>query len=447
MTRRAERRGNGEAVAATATQAISVVFVILLLGSYSLDRMGLGSSVPLAFPATLFAAAFIVPVWISRRGSVPPRSQPWRYLVGLWMLFGLLLASSAWGPPGIGTSAVISELIIMAALLTLAAFAVSLEPEAVGLRVVWLFALVGVGYALIGLTFGGGEPGRLSVLGGGPNVFGRMLAVGLVCLLWLILAGHLPMWAGLLAPLLLAALVLSGSRGAMAAGFAGVVYLALTARVGARRGLGTLAFIALLGVGLLAFTSAGSRVADVVQLRVLELTFEERYGSGREVLLAISWEIFRANPILGGGLGAFSEYIGFDTYPHNIVMSVLTAVGIVGGLLLILLLLPLVVLPFRSRRSPLVAPLLAIAMTLFVASSFSGGLYDSRFLWFALMVAATVAAPDLLGQHSPGGGYRSSKVHGEVGEWAQEVGQGFPGSRATTLAPGGTAAAPDRPPH
>ena len=64
-------------------------------------------------------------------------------------------------------------------------------------------------------------------------------------------------------------------------------------------------------------------------------------------LLLIAKEMFLNNKLFGEGLGAFSSY-SYLGYPHNLIMEVLSELGIVGGLFLLLTIITGMKLPKKD---------------------------------------------------------------------------------------------------
>lgn len=257
-----------------------------------------------------------------------------------------------------------------------------------------LLSLAFCGMGILALALGRSE-GRLAVLGGGPNVYARLVAFSGLWALTTISGGRTMLRAGIVGVSALC-VVLSGSRGGLVAFVAGAcVAIALRPTWRAASFLvGTVVALA----GLLILTPVGEFAVEVFQSRVLELTVRERYSSGRSeiVLLAIDY-IVRA-PWLGHGLGRFEE-TGW-VYPHNLVLEA----GVEGGLPLALLvtvfLLWLMGRVWTLRDNEWGRVLAVYTSFIVVAAMFSGDVYDSR-LVFILPSLALIAPP----------GVRASNMH------------------------------------
>ena len=164
-----------------------------------------------------------------------------------------------------------------------------------------LFGL-GIVLAAFGLValFSGMHGARLAALGGGPNVYGRNM--GLLTLAALRLVFDNRRWVRLpamvVAPLATLLVLLSGSRGAMLALFAGViVYVGL--RRADRRVFRSILLVGIVGLVALA-TQVGQFAVLVFQERFILLLLAERYFTNRDILLLDGITAGIQNPV--GGL-------------------------------------------------------------------------------------------------------------------------------------------------
>jgi O-antigen ligase len=214
------------------------------------------------------------------------------------------------------------------------------------------------------------------VLGGGPNVFGRNMALlGLFCVNALLHKGLRPVpivglgVAGVL-------VLLTGSRGAMLASGVGTLVLLWVHRVRPSRLL-WLALGATVVLGIVAtYADVGEAAVKMFRERVIRLTFEREYDSGRSAIfdnaIALGWSA----PVYGDGLAGFAAR-GYFVYPHNIVLEAFAEGGFVGvGVLAAALGFPLrAILRRWGRRHALE---LAAFAALLASAQFSGDFYDSR---------------------------------------------------------------------
>jgi O-antigen ligase len=153
-----------------------------------------------------------------------------------------------------------------------------------------------------------------------------------------------------------------------------------------RMGLGLLILIPVFAAAV-SFTRIGQYASDVFQFRLITLTFEERYTSGREEFPSETVSTWARSPVFGVGLSSYSLMSRTDqSYPHNLFFEVIAEGGVVGALLLLL--------PFgytigllvtrRVKADPLILSMLGLFLA---ASQFSGDLYDSRGVLLFLQMA------------------------------------------------------------
>ena len=244
----------------------------------------------------------------------------------------------------------------------------------------WLtaaLALVALGKAI---QYG---PERLSVLGGGPNVFGRMM--GFLCLGGLYFWKKTARWwyvaAAVLAMLLI---ILSGSRGCLISVVAAVAAFFAVERISLAKLLGMFAGAAVLMTIIFSFTDVGRRAVETYQERVTHLLIQERYVSGRNELYQAAWQMAKDYPVLGGGLGSFRG-LRYGVYPHNIFLEVLSEGGVAGVALLLLVLWRFERVYWQNKKPDGAAT--AAFVLILVNTQFSGDLYDSRSLFVFMMLA------------------------------------------------------------
>ena len=236
---------------------------------------------------------------------------------------------------------------------------------------------------------------RLSVLGGGSNVFGRNAAMVAVYSAYKASKGRLgPNIGWFLAGAL--GTVASGSRGALLALVLGSLALL---PVLARRPVRLLALsVGLLGLGyvVIRFTAAGQRVERVFNERVVRLTFQSRYASNRTKAAALAVGDWKKSMLMGNGLGSFGFFHPDYGYPHNFFTEALAEVGLVGLALWLTSLGGLVKQCIANKGAELRALVLVPA----VAAQFSGDFYDARWV-FVLLVGLACAAAIPAGDQAP----------------------------------------------
>lgn len=372
------------------------VYITELAGRFDLGRIsvlleGIDVRIVLLGGISLWYLA-----WISverPKPSYKPHLAPLVLFIA-WLL--LLTTTSLWTDPAAEVFQGVFDLALMG-VLTVLAWAVARRTNVEAANLLFVTALI-TSYIYLGaaITQGMDLTNRLSAFGGGPNVFVRVMLFGALAALALAVIWHRPLLAMACVPPLIGA-VLSGSRGGL---FAAVLVLLLAVFIVAKR----VEWSRMVGasVPVLALLAAAwnwlpSDRRDYVRVRILQQTFEERYTSSRDTLASYALELFREHPIGGAGLGSFSATFrpGMDGYhAHNLVLSTVAEGGLLATILLFGALVAAVV--FLVRRRPLSVEVQFLALFsffIFIASMFSGDYYDSRFLWFFMVLAVVWGAP------------------------------------------------------
>lgn len=319
-----------------------------------------------------------------------------RIPVAFWMIVwyaGVLALTELWIPRELGVKFRASELTLvqMVGLFVISAnLFMNSELRGSVLRFYgWWSALVAATMVLglLGHQFADFE-GRYTLLGEDPNFTAGLLALGAICV-----AGNrrlrdanlflLRLGAALLAlGVLIAAILQTGSRGGLLAFIAGVIGLALCGGKAARRKR-------LLVAGALAALLSGMVAEEFARgsttAHRLQRSWEEGDTAGRTEIWDLSWNMFSERPLMGfGGINNFytlgsrlnvpdAEVYFRDT--HNLLLAILTEVGLVGGV------------PFIA----------AMVYLLWIAWRY-GGRYDDG-LPFALMCVLFVMNASITGYH------------------------------------------------
>lgn len=358
--------------------AIGMV-LFLLSGRWSLARMGMGDATALLEPrawTVVGLAAIAYSPALSRTLAMEP---PLRTNLGAVVAFlGYMTTSVLWAPTSDMPWTKAYELL----LILVAIASVSRIARWTGARVLlhrfWDALAVALGgMALMGLASWGGGGERLAVLGGGPNVFGRNMAVLLMISLSAILTGRSKRGLWIVAAALGAVLaLLSGSRGAIVGTMAGTATLIYAKRLPIGRfvkiGIGLVVFAWF----VVTFTEAGQQALTSFEERFLVLTLEERHDAGRMDIYVHAWNMGWDAPLIGQGLAAFAAS-GFHVYPHNIALEAFCEGGLVGVALLLAVLVPTLRRVFEPE-SDTFARDLAVFLVLLMSSAFTGDFYDSR---------------------------------------------------------------------
>jgi len=367
--------------------AICALFLSLLAGRYSLTRvLPIARGQVLAGPALAFlliaAILSLRPLAVGYGSLCVMQTGFVAWLSVVIAFHGYLIFSTTWSvSPQQGGEAAGDLLLVIAALLLLPLLFSKHRLDRLRL-VLSLQIAAGLVYSTGGfLSY---DTGRMAAFGGGPNVFARVVLSGTLASAFMWVRTRQSRWLLLAMPMLLAGLA-SGSRGALA-GFAaacvaGLVLLGISRKSTWRR-MAVVAFVGIVVLALLTWP-LGATIGQLVSQRFVVLTLQQGYTSGRDRLVMESIQVYRANALVGVGLGGFRVASASQRhdYPHNLVLHAAAEGGTLGLVLLAVALGPLVL---RSRRSMPVEQKAAgaIAMLYLVASMFSGDIYDARFLWF-----------------------------------------------------------------
>ncbi len=395
-----------------------ILTVLFLVGRWNLERLGVDPDT-IDFESILersVATVLIEPrLWLVLAGvpliilmemdaSGDARAHSGRAeartSVGIFFVLGFYLVTTiAWTPNDNPFPAVVDICLMLVTLLVVARAA--RQEKFVEAFWLWLerllFAIAAFAlFAQLLQVASGDLPGRLSILGGGPNILGRFL--GMLCLL--MVAQSLRQGGGLrwsiawrivTAAVALILLLQTGSRGAFAGFLVGLLTLLLVRRMNVRLiGIGAIvifSFVYLFKVILNADT------IEYIDERWFVTTVEEGYLSARDVLLAEAYRLWLDCPVFGGGLDSFEYYtFGLDRYPHNLVMEIAQAGGIVAALLLLAWIVHLILNSWHGRNHYTEIGLSMTALV-FGCASFSGDFYDSRLMF--IFGVLTISSADI----------------------------------------------------
>lgn len=325
-----------------------------------------------------------------------------RLATALLAFFGYLCTSAFWAPDaGFAWGKVYDLALVLVMSVGFGLAAIRL-PAARVLDAFWAVVVMATGLlALTGMgqLLGGGGGARLAVLGGGPNIFARLM--GLLALGGLYFwhrRGQAWLWIPLAATGVLLAL-LTGSRGGTFSIIAGILTFLVVTRVPLRR-LAILALLATAATGVATtFSPLGQALNRSMEERFLRLTLKYEgsgsseskvYLSGRESLYASAYQLGLDHPVAGAGLAAFPA-LGLGVYPHNLFLEVFCEGGALGLAFLGWVLLAFLLAALRGRRGLDGATAGAVVLIL-IGSQSSGDLYDTRSL-FLLMAIASCTSP------------------------------------------------------
>jgi O-antigen ligase len=374
-----------------------LIAIYVLAGRWGFQRLGgpeildldylpleasLGSPLQLRFLTT---ALFLLLLILGRRQAAAPTRMR-RYLYACNLYFCYLILSVLWTPDS-SFGLVKAAEVLMVMVCSGAIYRVMTGPLGPAvLRRTWalMFGLTGVMAVLALVKAAQYGPERLAVLGGGPNVFGRMM--GLFCLGGLYFWRRTGRWAYIGAAVLgFLLIILSGSRGGLIAmALAALVFFAVERiRVTRLMGIALGAGVALTLV--CTFTPVGRQAVDTYEERVNRLLIQEGYVSGRSELYQLAWEMAKEYPLAGGGLCAFRG-LRYGVYPHNIFLETLCEEGAIGVLLLLLVFWQFERVYWHNRRHADGATIGAFVLSL-VGMQFSGDFFDGRTVFVFMTMA------------------------------------------------------------
>ena len=325
-----------------------------------------------------------------------------RLSAALLGFFGYLCTSAFWAPDAgfaLGKVYDLALVFVMSVGFGLAAIRL---PAARVLDAFWAVVVMATGLlALTGMgqLLGGGGGARLAVLGGGPNIFARLMGLlALGALYFWHRRGQAWLWVPLAATGVILAL-LTGSRGGTFSIVAGILTFLVVTRVPLRR-LAVLALIATAVTGVaVTLSPLGKALNRSMEERFLRLTLRYEgsgsseskvYLSGRESLYEAAYELGFDHPVAGAGLAAFPA-LGLGVYPHNLFLEVFCEGGALGMAFLGWVFLAFLLAAIRGRRGLDGATTGAVVLIL-IGSQSSGDLYDTRSLFLLMGIAACTSS-------------------------------------------------------
>ncbi|MGO3660811.1 O-antigen ligase family protein [Microbacterium gubbeenense] len=365
-------------------------YVALLAGRFTLDRIS--SSLPAFDLRFMFAYALVLlfMLWLT---GIPTRTR--RSIAAPPLLAALgwvcwMALSAAWSPTNARVEDALVDLGLLAIFLGIAVAILVRLPSVVASSVwTWVF-WTGCIYFLGAVLEGPGAQGRYSAFGGGPNVFVRIMFLGAIAAIFLSSTRRKAAYLAII-PAFAVGAALSGSRGGLLAAAVLVVLFAIPlARIlGSRRTLGLIVLTVVAGV--IASVASRGAIASFVYDRFVQQTLIEGYSSGRSEISAQVLSLWEGNPVLGVGLDGYyalqPEQGGYE-YPHNLLLASAAEGGTIGAILLATAVAVFAFSAWRgSKRHPGALTALVAGVFLFVASMFSGDYYDSRLMWFFLILA------------------------------------------------------------
>lgn len=383
---------------------VIIGFLALLAGHFTLDRTGISAPIINDTRITIFTllvAALALEVTVAARPGRARVSR--RCLYPTIIFFCYQAVSAAWSPDGARVSAAIGDLLAIAILCVVYWILADWDRDRVVQLTLCCFLAAGIVYFFAAASGRGHDPsGRWAALGGGANVFVRIMVVAAIAAVYLYArSGRRAVWL-LPVPAFISGAVLSGSRGGVGAALSVIVLVTpALPRLRVRR-MVSLTAMALLLTGV-TWWVAGAGVWAAFHDRFVVTTFEDQYTSDRDVLYRRAVELFLDYPIAGTGLDGFFVLNGQEgvMYVHNLPLSVAAEGGVIG-----LALLGSAIYSLRRgyaeipRRQRTLESRTAAYCGIFfgVASLFSGHYYDARLMWVFLILAAVAPERRVVGE-------------------------------------------------
>jgi O-antigen ligase len=377
---------------------VLIGFLALLAGHFTLDRIGLTVPVVNDTRVIIFVAfltAFCLEASNAGTSFAIKSSVGRRCLYCILVLFGYQAVSVSWAPAGSELTGAVGDLMAAAVLLVVYWILAEWDSDGVVEKTLGCLLAAGIVYFLVAASGRGHDPsGRWAALGGGPNVFVRIMVLASIAAGYFYLkSGGRVVWL-LPIPAFITGALSSGSRGGVAAALLTILVAVPSMLPRLRVGRAVSVAITALILAAITWLVIGDSISQLVRDRFVTTTFEQRYTSDRDVLYSTAFDLFKDNPIVGVGMNGFYELtnggVG-EMYVHNLPLAVAAEGGLIGLLLLGTAFYALrrgyAVTPLRQRT---IQSRAAAYCGIFVggASLFSGNYYDARLMWIFLILAA-----------------------------------------------------------
>jgi O-antigen ligase len=240
---------------------------------------------------------------------------------------------------------------------------------------------------------------RLSVLGGGPNIFARFIAICLLHSLYHIIHNRRYLFGSIL-PFLLGSLVISGSRGVIVATMLMILLLFYIKKIFSLRSIirSTFLFLFLFLGGYVILAIGIPKTFEVVQnsieQRFYQKTLVQGSSSGRDDIWQRAYTHSWEHPFLGHGLASWKYYYEEESYPHNIFLELFYEGGLASvGIFLVMIFLTCKSCAINARNKRLRCYYICLLTMFFFASLFSGDIFDSRCV-FSMMLIVSIPEKD-----------------------------------------------------
>jgi O-antigen ligase len=361
----------------------------LVVGRWSLNRIDADAAIPTLLRPRGWAVVGLVccaiALLVPYAGSVNRRlgTRVWSPAIVAFLFLSYMCLTAFWTPEATEASQKLVDLVHIL-LVVVATVIIGMRGDATLLVRVLIRSVIAVTITLAAagiLAALQGDGQRLAVLGGGPNVFGRLMGLLAVWASVRFSQRMRPMPA-ILAVASVGLLALSGSRGAMISVLVAVVVGQVAATPGKRLAVSGLLVLVVLGV--LGLTPLGDSVAEMFKLRFLQLTLGEGYLAHRDEIYRLALDRGLERPIAGWGLASFVS-TGWP-YAHNVFLEAWSEGGLIGLVLAMASALSGLLAILRDQSEER-AVLLGWFVLIVVAAQFSGDIFDSRAMFVLPLLA------------------------------------------------------------
>jgi O-antigen ligase len=318
-----------------------------------------------------------------------------RVLIPMAAFLGYMIATIAWTPLW---EAALPKALDLALMLLVAVLSAPLvrrcDPQKLA-QAFWWTVVVCAGLNALLVTASGvwtlASGDRVTVLGGGPNAFARIMALLCIGGIYFWMRARVAIgWLAVAASAVVLVLA-SGSRGGLLALPFALITLGVRSNVSRLRALTAAGLVAGAVSLLVTHTDLGANTLQTFDRRIRQLTFEERYDSGRAAIYERALQMGLDSPLLGGGLDAFqlTDYQGL--YQHNVLIEAFSE----GGSIALILLLTSATIALRhviAAKTPEELGYAAAFVMIAAGSQVSGDLFDSRGLFLMPLLLAGALA-------------------------------------------------------
>lgn len=190
-------------------------------------------------------------------------------------------------------------------------------------------------------------------------------------------------------------IILSGSRGPLVC----VAIMFLFYFIFIKRNM-VLLFIPLLLIAIVSTISTNPNY-NIAFLR-MSLIFQEDYGivsSGRGALYQLAITEFLKHPLLGNGIGAFTNNFEVYTYPHNIILEIVNDFGIVGLIIFVIIMVRLASKLMQMAKQGIQSQFVVLLFLNSIAGLMISGSYMENYqFWILSIIVMTFKTKNLQGE-------------------------------------------------